>query len=96
MKLVPLGDRVVLKQFEAEETTKSGIILTGSAQEKPQEAEVVAVGSGGTVDGKEVIMQVKVGDKVIYSRYAGNEVKIDGEEYIIVKQNDILAVVEND
>ncbi len=96
MKLVPLGDRVVLKQFEAEETTKSGIILTGSAQEKPQEAEVVAVGPGGTVDGKEVIMQVKVGDKVIYSRYAGNEVKIDGEEYIIVKQNDILAVVEND
>ena len=96
MKLVPLGDRVVLKQFEAEETTKSGIILTGSAQEKPQEAAVVAVGPGGTVDGKEVIMQVKVGDKVIYSRYAGNEVKIDGEEYIIVKQNDILAVVEND
>ena len=96
MKLVPSGDRVVLKQFEAEETTKSGIILTGSAQEKPQEAEVVAVGPGGTVDGKEVIMQVKVGDKVIYSRYAGNEVKIDGEEYIIVKQNDILAVVEND
>ncbi len=96
MKLVPLGDRVVLKQFEAEETTKSGIILTGSAQEKPQEAEVVAVGPGGTVDGKEVTMQVKVGDKVIYSKYAGNEVKIDGEEYIIVKQNDILAVVEND
>lgn len=93
MKLVPLGDRVVLKQCEAEETTKSGIILTGSAQEKPQEAEVVAVGPGGNVDGKEVTMQVKVGEKVIYSKYAGNEVKLDGEEYIIVKQNDILAVV---
>lgn len=94
MKLVPLGDRVVLKQCEAEETTKSGIILAGSAQEKPQEAEVVAVGPGGNVDGKEVTMQVKVGDKVIYSKYAGNEVKLDGEEYIIVKQNDILAVVQ--
>ena len=94
MKLVPLGDRVVLKQFEAEETTKSGIILAGSAQEKAQEAEVVAVGPGGMVDGKEVTMQVKVGDKVIYSKYAGNEVKLDGEEFIIVKQNDILAVVE--
>ncbi len=94
MKLVPLGDRVVLKQFEAEETTKSGIILTGSAQEKPQEAEVVAVGPGGMVDGKEVTMQVKEGDKVIYSKYAGNEVKLEGNEYIIVKQNDILAVVE--
>lgn len=93
MKLVPLGDRVVLKQCEAEETTKSGIILAGTAQEKPQEAEVVAVGPGGNVDGKEVTMQVKVGDKVIYSKYAGNEVKLDGEEYIIVKQNDILAVV---
>ncbi len=94
MKLVPLGDRVVLKQYEAEETTKSGIILAGSAQEKPQEAEVVAVGPGGMVDGKEVTMQVKEGDKVIYSKYAGNEVKVDGEEYIIVKQNDILAIVE--
>ncbi len=94
MKLVPLGDRVVLKQCEAEETTKSGIILTGSAQEKPQEAEVVAVGPGGMVDGKEVTMQVKEGDKVIYSKYAGNEVKLEGKEYIIVKQNDILAVVE--
>lgn len=94
MKLVPLGDRVVLKQFEAEETTKSGIILAGTAQEKPQEAEVVAVGPGGNVDGKEVTMQVKVGDKVIYSKYAGNEVKLDGEEYIIVKQNDILAIVQ--
>ena len=94
MKLVPLGDRVVLKQLEAEETTKGGIILTSSAQEKPQEAEVVAVGPGGIVDGKEVTMQVKVGDKVIYSKYAGNEVKIDGEEYKIVRQDDILAIVE--
>ena len=94
MKLVPLGDRVVLKQVEAEETTKSGLILTTSAQEKPQEAEVIAVGPGGMVDGKEVTMQVKPGDKVIYSKYAGNEVKLEGEEYIIVRQNDILAVAE--
>ena len=94
MKLVPLGDRVVLKQVEAEETTKSGIILAAKSQEKPQEAEVIAVGPGGMVDGKEVTMQVKAGDKVIYSKYAGNEVKLDGEEYIIVKQNDILAIVE--
>ena len=94
MKLVPLGDKVVLKQVEAEETTKSGLILTTSAQEKPQEAEVIAVGPGGMVDGKEVTMQVKPGDKVIYSKYAGNEVKLEGEEYIIVRQNDILAVVE--
>lgn len=94
MKLVPLGDRVVLKQCEAEETTKSGIILAGSAQEKPQEAEVIAVGPGGMVDGKEVTMQVSAGQKVIYSKYAGTEVKLDGEEYMIVKQSDILAVVE--
>lgn len=94
MKLIPLGDRVVLKQLEAEETTKGGIILTSSAQEKPQEAEVVAVGPGGVVDGKEVTMHVNVGDKVIYSKYAGNEVKIDGEEYKIVRQDDILAIVE--
>ena len=94
MKLVPLSDRVVLKQLEAEETTKSGIILAGKAQEKPQEAEVIAVGPGGIVDGKEIVMQVKPGDKVIYSKYSGNEVKLDGEEYIIVKQNDILAIVE--
>ena len=94
MKLVPLGDRVVLKQVEAEETTKSGLILTTSAQEKPQEAEVIAVGPGGMVDGKEVTMQVKPGDKVIYSKYAGNEGKLEGEEYIIVRQNDILAIVE--
>ena len=94
MKLVPLTDRVVLKQLEAEETTKSGIVLPGQAQEKPQQAEVIAVGPGGVVDGKEVKMEVKTGDKVIYSKYAGTEVKLDGEEYIIVKQNDILAVVE--
>jgi chaperonin GroES len=95
MKLVPLGDRVVLKQLEAEETTKSGIILASAAQEKPQEAEVVAVGPGGIVDGKEVKMQVAAGQKVIYSKYAGTEVKLDGKEYIVVKQSDILAVVEN-
>ena len=94
MTLVPLGDRVVLKQVEAEETTKSGIVLPGQAQEKPQQAEVVAVGSGGVVDGKEVKMEVVVGDKVIYSKYAGTEVKMDGTEYIIVKQNDILAIVK--
>ena len=94
MKLVPLSDRVVLKQCEAEETTKSGIILTSSAQEKPQEAEVIAVGPGGMVDGKEVTMQVKVGDQVIFSKYSGTEVKTDDAEYIIVKQNDILAVIE--
>ena len=94
MKLVPLGDRVVLKQLEAEETTKSGIVIPGQAQEKPQQAEVIAVGPGGVVEGKEVKMEVKVGNKVIYSKYAGTEVKLDGEEYIIVKQNDILAIVE--
>ena len=94
MKLVPLGDRVVLKQLVAEETTKSGIILTGTAQEKPQTADVIAVGPGGMVDGKEVVMQVKEGQKVIFSKYAGTEVKVDGEEYIIVRQNDILAVEE--
>ena len=95
MKLVPLGDRVVLKQIVAEETTKSGIVLPGQSKEKPQQAEIVAVGPGGTVDGKEVKMQVKEGQKVIYSKYAGTEVKLDGEEYIIVRQNDILAVVED-
>ena len=94
MKLVPLGDRVVLKQLVAEETTKSGIILAAKAQERPENAEVIAVGPGGMVDGKEVTMQVKVGDQVIYSKYAGNEVKLDDEEYIIVKQSDILAIVE--
>ena len=94
MKLSPLTDRVVLKQLEAEETTKSGIILTASAQEKPQEAEVIAVGPGGIVDGKEVVMQVSVGQKVIYSKYAGTEVKLENEEYIVVKQNDILAIIQ--
>ena len=94
MKLVPLGDRVVLKELVAGETTKSGIVLPGQAQEKPQQAEVVAVGPGGMVDGKEVTMNVKVGDQVIYSKYSGTEVKLDGEQYIIVKQNDILAIVE--
>ena len=94
MKLVPLGDRVAIKALIAEETTKSGIVLPGQAQEKPQQAEVVAVGPGGMVDGKEVTMQVKVGDKIIYSKYAGTEVKLDDEEYIIVKQSDILAVIE--
>lgn len=94
MKLVPLNDRVVLKHLVAEETTKSGIVLPGQAKEKPQQAEVVAVGPGGMVDGKEVKMEVKVGDKVIYSKYSGTEVKIDEEEYIIVRQNDILAIVE--
>ena len=95
MKLVPLGDKVVLKQLEAEETTKSGIVLPGQAQEKPQQAEVIAVGPGGVVDGKEVTMQVKVGDKVIYSKYAGMDVKLEDENFIIVKQNDIVAVVED-
>ena len=94
MKLRPLADRVIIKSSEVEETTKSGLILTGSAKEKPQMAEVIAVGPGGIVDGKEVVMNVAVGDKVIYSKYTGNEVKVDGAEYIIVRQNDILAVVE--
>ncbi len=94
MKLTPLSDRVVLQQLEAEETTKSGIILASSAQEKPQEALVIAVGPGGVVDGKEIKMQVKEGQKVIYSKYSGTDVKLDGEEYIIVRQDDILAVVE--
>ncbi|MBQ9765205.1 MAG: co-chaperone GroES [Lachnospiraceae bacterium] len=94
MKLVPLGDRVVLKQLVAEETTKSGIIIPGQAKEKPQQAEVVAVGPGGVIDGKEVTMQVKVGDTVIYAKYSGTEIKLDDVEYIVVKQNDILAIVE--
>ncbi len=93
MKLIPLGDKVVVKQLEAVETTKSGIVLTGGAKEKPQEAEVVAVGPGGVIDGKEVVMQVEVGQKVMYSKYAGTEVKLDGTEYIILKQSDILAIV---
>lgn len=94
MKLVPLGDRVILKQLMAEETTKSGIVLPGQDKEKEQQAEVVAVGPGGTVDGKEVQMQVKEGQHVIYSKYAGTSVEIEDEEFIIVKQDDILAVIE--
>ena len=94
MKLTPLADRVILKMLEAEETTKGGIILTASAKEKPQVAEVVAVGPGGIVDGNEVKMTVKVGDKVLTSKYSGTEVKVDGEECTIVRQGDILAIVE--
>ena len=94
MKLVPLGDRVVLKQCVAEETTKSGIVIPGQSKEKPQQAEVIAVGPGGVVDGKEITMQVKAGDQVIYSKYSGTEVELDDEKYVIVKQSDILAVVE--
>ena len=94
MKLKPLADRVVLKLVEAEEKTKSGIILTGSAKEKPEVAQVIEVGPGGMVDGKEVVMNVKVGDKVITSKYAGTQVKLDGDEVTIVRQNDILAIVE--
>ena len=93
MIVKPLGDRVVIKNVEMEETTKSGIVLTGAAKEKPQMAEVLAVGPGGMVDGKEVTMHVKVGDKVIYSKYAGTEVKIDEESFTIVRQADILAIV---
>ena len=93
MKLIPLGDKVVLKQVEAEETTASGIILSAKTQEKPLEGIVIAVGPGGMVDGKEVTMQVKEGDKVIYKKYSTTEVKVDGEEYLMVKQNDILAIV---
>ena len=94
MKLMPLGDKVVVKQLEAIETTKSGIVLAGNAKEKPQEAEIIAVGPGGVVDGKEIKMEVKVGQKVIYSKYSGTEVEIEDDKYVIVKQNDILAVVE--
>jgi chaperonin GroES len=94
MKIKPLIDRVVIKMVEADETTKSGIILAGAAKEKPQVAEVIAVGPGGVVDGKEVTMYVKVGDKIIASKYSGTEIKVGSEEYIIVKQNDILAIVE--
>ena len=94
MNLKPLGDRVVIRMVEAEETTKSGIILAGSAKEKPQMAEVVAVGPGGMVDGKEIKMEVKVGEKVITSKYSGTEVKYEGTEYIIVRQSDILAIVD--
>lgn len=95
MSIKPLADRVVLRFVEAEETTKSGIILAAAAKEKPQVAEVVAVGPGGNVEGKEIAMYVKVGDKVLITRYGGTEVKLDGIEYTIVRQNDILAVVED-
>ncbi|MEE1050043.1 MAG: co-chaperone GroES [Clostridia bacterium] len=94
MNIKPLADRVVIKMLEAEETTKSGIILAGTAKEKPQIAEVVAVGPGGVVDGKEVVMELAVGDKVIMSKYAGTEVKLDGEEYIILRQSDVLAKID--
>jgi chaperonin GroES len=95
MKLIPLSDRVIVKQVDAEETTKAGIILTSAAQEKPQIFEVIAVGPGGLVDGNEVEMTVEVGDKVITGKYSGTQVKVDGVEYTIVRQNDILAVVED-
>ena len=94
MTIKPLGDRVVIKMVETEETTKSGIVLPGSAKEKPQYAEVIAVGPGGVVDGKEIVMEVKVGDKVLLSKYAGTEVKLDGQEYTILRQNEILAKLD--
>lgn len=94
MTIKPLADRVVIKMVEAEETTKSGIILAGTAKEKPQVAEIVAVGPGGIVEGKEIVMNVKVGEKVLISKYSGTEVKVDGQEYTILRQNDILAIVE--
>jgi chaperonin GroES len=94
MNIKPLGDNVVIKATEAEETTKSGIVLTSAAKEKPQIAEVVAVGPGGMVDGKEITMQVKIGDKVIAAKYAGTEIKLEGEEYVILRQSDILAIVD--
>lgn len=94
MNIKPLGDRVVIKRLEAEETTKSGILLPGAAKEKPQMAEVLAVGPGGVVDGKEVKMELKVGDKVLFSKYAGNEIKFEGQEVTILKQDDVLAVIE--
>ncbi|MCI8500914.1 MAG: co-chaperone GroES [Oscillospiraceae bacterium] len=94
MNIRPLADRIVIKMVEAEETTKSGIILAGTAKEKPQVAEVLAVGPGGVVDGKEIKMELKVGDKVLMSKYAGTEIKLDGQEYTILRQSDVLAVVE--
>ena len=94
MNIRPLGDRVVIKKLEAESTTQSGIVLTGTAKEQPQEAKVMAVGPGAVVDGKRVEMDVKVGDKILYSKYAGTDVKVAGEEYIILRQDDILAIVE--
>ena len=95
MNIKPLADRVVIKMVEAEETTKSGIILTAAAQEKPSIAEIVAVGPGGNVDGKEIVMTVKVGDKVIAGKYSGTEIKLGGDEYIVIRQGDILAIVED-
>ena len=94
MNIKPLGDRVLIKRLEAEEKTKSGIVLPGTAKEQPQMAEVIAVGPGGVVDGKEVKMEVKSGDKVIFSKYAGTDIKVDGEEYILLPQKDILAIVQ--
>jgi chaperonin GroES len=94
MKIRPLGDRVVIKRLEAEETTKSGIVLPGAAKEKPQMAEVVAVGPGGYVDGKEIKMELKAGDRIFFSKYSGTEVKLDSEEYLILKQDDVLGIVE--
>lgn len=94
MNIKPLGDRIIIKVVESEETTKSGIVLPGTAKEKPMQGEVLAVGSGEMVDGKKVPLEVKVGDKVIYSKYAGTEVKVDGNEYLIIRQSDVLAVIE--
>jgi chaperonin GroES len=94
MKIRPLADRVVIKRVEVEETTKSGILIPGASKEKPQEAEVVAVGPGGVVEGKEIQMELKVGDRVLFSKYSGNEIKFESEEYIILKESDILAVIE--
>lgn len=94
MNIKPLGDRVVIKVLPNEETTKSGIVLPGTAKEKPQQGEILAVGSGEIVDGKKVELEVKVGDKVIYSKYAGTEVKFDGQEYLILRQSDILAILQ--
>jgi len=94
MNIRPLGERVVIRKLEAEEKTKSGIVLPGQAQEKPQIAEVVAVGPGGVIDGKEIVMEVKIGDKVIFPKYAGTEVKIDNEEYTIIEQSKLLGIVE--
>jgi chaperonin GroES len=94
MNIKPLGDRIIIKVIESEETTKSGIVLPGTAKEKPMQGEVLAVGSGEMVDGKKIPLELKVGDKVIYSKYSGTEVKMDGNEYLIVRQSDILAVIE--
>jgi len=94
MNIKPLGDRIIIRVVEMEETTKSGIVLPGTAKEKPMQGEVLAVGSGEMVDGKKIPLELKVGDKVIYSKYAGTEVKMDGNEYLILRQNDVLAVIE--